>query len=44
MIIGTSISEPIVTKNNWVATWYSFAIALCYIALSRLALFNKLKH
>jgi uncharacterized membrane protein YcaP (DUF421 family) len=44
MIIGTSISEPIVTKNNWVATWYSFAIALFYIALSRLALFNKLKH
>jgi uncharacterized membrane protein YcaP (DUF421 family) len=44
MIIGTSISEPIVTKNNWVATWYSFGVALCYMGLSRLALVNKFKH
>ncbi|MGH0944944.1 DUF421 domain-containing protein [Bacillus mycoides] len=44
MIIGTSISEPIVTKNNWIASWYSFAVALCYMALTRLTLVNKLKH
>lgn len=44
MIIGTSISEPIVSKNNWVSLWYSFAIALLYVVLSRLALVNKLKH
>jgi uncharacterized membrane protein YcaP (DUF421 family) len=43
MIIGTSISEPIVSKNNWVAVWYSFSVALCYIVLSRLVLVNKFK-
>jgi uncharacterized membrane protein YcaP (DUF421 family) len=43
MIVGTSVSEPIVSKNNWIASWYSIAIALLYIAISRLALFNPLK-
>jgi uncharacterized membrane protein YcaP (DUF421 family) len=43
-IIGTAITEPIVSKNNWVASWYSFAIVLFYILLSRLALVNKFKH
>jgi uncharacterized membrane protein YcaP (DUF421 family) len=43
-IIGTAITEPIVSKSNWVAAWYSFAIALFYITLSRIALVNKFKH
>ncbi len=43
-IMGTAITEPIVSKNNWSAAWYSFAIALLYIILSRLALVNKLKY
>ena len=45
LIIGTSISEPIVSKNKWLAVWYSSAIALLYIGLSRMALnpnFNRL--
>jgi uncharacterized membrane protein YcaP (DUF421 family) len=44
MIVGTSISEPVVTKNNWVASWYSILITIFYVALSRLSLVNKLKH
>ncbi|PFP30868.1 hypothetical protein COJ96_02580 [Bacillus sp. AFS073361] len=43
-IMGTAITEPIVSKNNWSAAWYSFSIALLYIILSRLALVNKLKY
>lgn len=44
MIVGTAISEPIVSKNNWIASWYSLVIILCYVALSRLILVNKFKH
>lgn len=43
MIVGTTVSEPIVSKNNWIASWYSLAVILCYIALSRLAIVNKFK-
>ena len=43
MIIGTTISEPIVSKNNWEASWHSLAVTLFYIALLRLILVNKLK-
>lgn len=43
MIIGTSISEPIVTHNNWLAAWYSLAVTLLYILLSRLVLVNRFK-
>lgn len=43
MIVGTTISEPIVSKNNWIATWFSLVVVLCYIVISRLALVNKFK-
>jgi uncharacterized membrane protein YcaP (DUF421 family) len=43
LIVGTSISEPIVSKNNWLAVWYSSLIALLYIGLSKLSLNNRFK-
>lgn len=43
LIVGTTIAEPIVSKNNWIAAWYSLLLTLLYLGLSRLALVNKLK-
>ncbi|MEI3612025.1 DUF421 domain-containing protein [Pseudogracilibacillus sp. SO30301A] len=43
LIVGTSISEPIVSKNNWISAWYSFLVILTYVGLSRLVLNNKFK-
>jgi uncharacterized membrane protein YcaP (DUF421 family) len=34
MILGTAISEPIVSKKLGIASWYSVAIALSYLAYS----------
>lgn len=43
MIAGTALAEPITSKNNWIATWYTFVVVLCYMAFTRLTLINKLK-
>ncbi|WP_188456792.1 DUF421 domain-containing protein [Virgibacillus oceani] len=43
MVVGTTISEPAVSKNNWVASWFSLVVVLCYLVLSRLILVNKLR-
>jgi uncharacterized membrane protein YcaP (DUF421 family) len=44
MIIGSSISEPIVSENEGLSVWYSFAIALLYLGISRLAVTNLFKN
>ncbi|MBM7646803.1 uncharacterized membrane protein YcaP (DUF421 family) [Scopulibacillus daqui] len=43
LILGTAITEPIVTKRLGVASYYSIAIAVLYLIFSRLSLYNPLK-
>lgn len=43
LVLGTAISEPVVTKKLGLASYYSAAIASVYIIFSYLALNNKLK-
>ncbi|MBT2650085.1 DUF421 domain-containing protein [Bacillus sp. ISL-34] len=43
MVMGTAISEPIVSKKLGTATWYSVSIALLYVLYSYLELNNKFK-
>ncbi|MBD2845359.1 DUF421 domain-containing protein [Paenibacillus sp. IB182496] len=43
LILGNSISEPIVTKRLEVAIWYSFAVVLVYLVLLRLELVKPFK-
>jgi uncharacterized membrane protein YcaP (DUF421 family) len=44
MIIGTTVTEPIVSKNIGWASWYSLVVTLMYIGLARLGLVNQFKH
>lgn len=43
-VLGSAISEPIAQESAWTATWYSLAVVLVYLLLSRLILFNKFKN
>lgn len=43
IVVGTAISEPIVTKRLDIASYYSVAIAMVYIIFSRLTLTKPLK-
>lgn len=43
IVLGTTITEPIVTKRLGVASFYSVAICCIYICFSTLTLRNKLK-
>ncbi|MCI2257276.1 DUF421 domain-containing protein [Domibacillus sp. PGB-M46] len=42
-VLGSAISEPIAQDSAWKATWYSLAVVLFYLLLSRLILINKIK-
>ncbi|MCP3763906.1 DUF421 domain-containing protein [Domibacillus sp. A3M-37] len=42
--LGTAISEPIASKNNWLAGGYSLAIVIIYLLLSKLVLINFFKN
>ncbi|WP_050184489.1 DUF421 domain-containing protein [Domibacillus robiginosus] len=43
-VLGSAISEPIAQDSAWTATWYSLAVVLFYLLLSRLILINKFKN
>ncbi|MFC7395286.1 DUF421 domain-containing protein [Scopulibacillus cellulosilyticus] len=43
LILGTAITEPIVTKRLGIASYYSVAIAVLYLIFTRLGLVNRLK-
>lgn len=43
IVLGTTITEPIVTKRLSVAAYYSVVISIVYFIFSSLTLFNKLK-
>lgn len=43
LILGTTVTEPIVTKRLGIASYYSLAVALFFIAFSRLRLMNPVK-
>src|SRR5690625_1952585 len=43
IVLGTTITEPIVTKRLGVATYFAIAIAIIYLAFSYLSIHNKFK-
>ncbi|EGK12591.1 hypothetical protein HMPREF9374_1413 [Desmospora sp. 8437] len=43
LILGTTITEPIVTKRLGLASYYSVVIALVYLVISKLSLDNRFK-
>lgn len=43
-ILGTAISEPLASQISWKASWYSLAVVLIYLLLSRLVLLNIFKN
>lgn len=43
VVLGTAISEPIVTKDLRFAIWYSIAVVAIYYVLLKLTLVNRLK-
>ncbi|MEB3101419.1 DUF421 domain-containing protein [Ferviditalea candida] len=43
LVLGTAITEPIVTKRLGIASYYSVAIAMIYLAFSRLSIANRFK-
>lgn len=43
-ILGTAISEPLASQVSWKASWYSLAVVLIYLLLSRIVLLNIFKN
>jgi uncharacterized membrane protein YcaP (DUF421 family) len=43
LVLGTAISEPIVTKNLGIASFYSVVLVATYIVFAKLSLNNRLK-
>lgn len=43
LVLGTAITEPIVTKRLGIASYYSVAIAMIYLVFSRLSIANRFK-